>query len=91
MFPQTSNTFQVVLATDNVTTVSIFIYDVIRSGNGAQIGFNAGNGMDSFTLPGAFTSQTLNMDERSNVGVPGVFIYRVDGMHNTAGCAAYNH
>ena len=78
-----SNTFQVVLATDNVTTVSIFIYDVIQSGSGAQIGFNGGNGIDSFTLPGALTSHTLDMDERSNVGVPGVFIYRIDGMHNT--------
>ena len=29
-------------------------------------------------VPGALTNQVLNIDERSNVGVTGVYIYRVD-------------
>ena len=75
---QTNNTFQVVLATDTSITIAIFIYDAIRSGSGAQVGFNAGDGRNFFTLPGALTSQTLAMEELSNIGQPGVFIYRID-------------
>ena len=75
-----NNTFQVVLGTDTSRTVSLFIYDDIQSGSGAQIGFNAGDGITSFTLPEALTSLTLDMEQRSNIGLPGVFIYRLDSM-----------
>ena len=57
----------------------IFIYHDIRWGERAQIGFNAGDGYTSFTLPEALSSQTLSIDRRSNVGEPGVFAYRIDG------------
>ena len=73
-----SSTFQVVLGTDTSRTVSLFIYDDIQSGSGAQIGFNAGDGINSFSLPGVLTSQTLDMEQHSNIGVPGVFVYCLD-------------
>ena len=66
------------LATGTSKSIAIFIYDTIRSGSGAQVGFNAGDGRNFFTLPGALTSQTLAMEELSNIGEPGVFIYRID-------------
>ena len=50
----------------------------IQWGNGANIGFSAGDGTSSFMVPGALTNQVLNIDEGSNVGVTGVYIYRVD-------------
>ena len=60
-------------------TFVFFIYGDIRWGSGANIGFDAGDGTGrSFMVPGALTNQTLNIDERSNVGVRGVYIYRVD-------------
>ena len=45
----------------------------------AQIGFNAGDGYTSFTLTEALSYQTQSIDERSNVGEPGFFVYRIDG------------
>ena len=72
------NTLQAVLATDRVQTVAIFIYDNIQWGEQAQIGFNAGDGHASFKLPGALSDETINMDENSNVGERGVFVYRID-------------
>ena len=73
------NTFQVLLSTDGTQTVAIFIYHDIRWGYGVQIGFNAGDGGTSFTLPEALTELTSSIDQRSNVGEPGVFVYRIDG------------
>ena len=54
-----------------------FIYDDIQWGSGANIGFNAGDGTRSFMVPSALTNQTLNIDEGSNVGVTGVYVYQV--------------
>ena len=58
-------------------TFVFFIYGDIQWGDGANIGFTAGDGTRSFTVPGALTNQVLNIDEGSNVGVTGVYIYRV--------------
>ena len=68
-----------VLATDSVQTIAVFIYHDITWGERAQIGFNAGDGYTSFIFPEALSNQTLSIDERSNVGEPGVFVYRIDG------------
>ena len=66
------------MATDGIRTASIFIYEDINWGAGAQIGFGAGDRDTSLTLPEALTNETLNVDEYSNVGEPGVFVYRID-------------
>ena len=74
-----ANTFQVVIAADQLMTFVFFIYhDIQWGGDGANIGFAAGDGIRSFMVPGALTNQVLNIDEGSNVGVTGVYIYRVD-------------
>lgn len=75
------NTLQAVLATDRILTVVMFIYNNIEWGGGAQIGFNAGDGHAFFKLPGALSDETINMDENSNVGEPGVFVYRIDSKY----------
>ena len=59
-------------------TFVFFIYHDIQWGDGANIGFTAGDGTRYFMVPGALTNQVLNIDEGSNVGVTGVYIYRVD-------------
>ena len=66
------------MTTDGVTSFVIFIYTDIQWGEPAQIGFNAGDGVRFFTVPGALTSLTVDMETLSNIGEPGVFIYRVD-------------
>ena len=78
---QINNTLQVILATDRVRTVAIFLYNDIQWGQEAQIGFNNGDGYTSFTIPEALSIQALNVDETSNVGTPGVYVFQIDGMN----------
>ena len=73
-----ANTFQVVIATDGQRTFVFFIYGDIEWGNDANIGFDAGDGVRSFMLPGALTSQSIIIEDGSNVDVTGLYIYRVD-------------
>ena len=67
-----------VIAADQQMTFVFFIYHDIQWGDGANIGFSAGDSTTSFMVPGALTNQVLNIDEESNVGVTGLYIYRVD-------------
>ena len=57
-----------------------FLYEDIQwSGTNTTIGFNAGDGVRSFTLPESLTAEgVLNLENTSNVGIPGVYIFRVD-------------
>ena len=71
------NSFQVVIATDGQRTFVFFIYGDIEWGF-ANIGFNAGDGVRSFMVPGALSSDSLDIEEGTNVGRRGVYIYRVD-------------
>ena len=73
-----ANTFQVVIATDRQQTFVFFIYGDIQWGDDANIGFNAGDGVRFFMLPGALTNQSVNVEDGSNVDVRGLYIYRVD-------------
>ena len=73
-----ANTFQVVIATDRQQTFVFFIYGDIEWGNDANIGFDAGDSVRSFMLPGALTNQSMNVEDGSNVDVTGLYIYQVD-------------
>ena len=135
-YPQQTNTFQCVLATDGSGSFLIFLYADLQwaladslssgfgsasgsgsdngsrsasgsgseSGNGsgsgsgtvaasgsnessedipdslnlAQAGFNAGDGRRFFALPGSGSVDILELNSSSNVGRPGVWIFRVD-------------
>ena len=68
------NTFQVVLATNGNKTFVLFIYHTIEwYGVSSSIGFKNENGNRHLTVS---TSQPTTS---SNVGLPGVYIYRIDG------------
>ena len=61
----------------------MFLYHDIQWSNvfyyGATIGFNAGDGVHYYTVSDSFTAYgVLNLDNTSNVGIPGMYIYRVD-------------
>lgn len=57
----------------------IFIYDDdgIEWGTGLA-GINVGNGITSSTIPGSLTLNVLNIDQTSNIGIPGVWVFKVD-------------
>ncbi|XP_069120958.1 sushi, nidogen and EGF-like domain-containing protein 1 [Argopecten irradians] len=44
----------------------------------AMVGFNAGDGISSYTVNGSLSDDVINLVYRSNVGVPGKFLFRVD-------------
>ena len=66
------------MTTDGDMSFIFLIYTDIQWGAGVLIGFNAGDGIRSFTVPGALTNLALAFETMSNIGIPGVFIYRVD-------------
>lgn len=48
-----------------------------------QVGFNAGDGEKFYALEGSQAPDVINIDKRSNIGVPGRFIFRTDGAEVT--------
>ncbi len=67
--------------TNGHDSIIALLYQALEWGPRAQIGFNAGDGNRSFTVPGGLTPATLYMQSMSNVGQPGLFVYQVDGKH----------
>jgi len=57
-------------------------------GTPAQAGFNAGDRIRFFNVPGSRTPEIINIASTSNVGRPGVWIFRMDEeIIITAGCS----
>ena len=57
----------------------MFLYHDIQWSSHTTIGFNAGDGVHHYTVPESLTADNvLNLDNTSNVGIPGMYIYRVD-------------
>ena len=69
-----TNEFQVVLATDRTKSFVLFIYGDVTWGK-AGIGFDAGDGVRSYTLPGSLDESTQEVEESSNVGVDRGSVY----------------
>ncbi|CAL8305053.1 alpha-tectorin [Gadus morhua] len=87
------NTFQCVLVSDGATSFSIFNYgEVLWStgtasggdpltglgGTTAQSGFNGGDIGHFFNLPGSRSNDVVNIEQTTNVNVPGRWVFRVD-------------
>ncbi|XP_064386804.1 uncharacterized protein LOC135335283 isoform X4 [Halichondria panicea] len=74
------NTFQVVMASDGQRSFVLFLYDDIQGTNGgrALAGINGGDGVRSVTVPGSLSLSIMNIMTTSNVGRPGVWMFRVD-------------
>ena len=46
-------------------------------GTEALAGYNAGDQINSYTIPGSLTSNITNIARTSNVGIPGTWIFKV--------------
>lgn len=86
------NTFQCVLATDGTNTFAVFLYLDINwttgdnhggtdgiGGTPAQVGFDAGNQIQYHVLNGSLTDEIINIEERSNIGIPGIYMWQING------------
>ena len=56
------------------------------TGGKALAGINAGDGEDFITIPGSLTPGIINITKTSNVGIPGVWIFRVDHGNSMYAC-----
>ncbi|KAL5481924.1 hypothetical protein EMCRGX_G022199 [Ephydatia muelleri] len=75
-----TNTFQAVLATDNVRSYAILQYAdglIQWPSSGAQAGCNAGDGITYVNIPGSRTPSILNIATSSNVGVGGQWVFLI--------------
>nr|XP_034326973.1 uncharacterized protein LOC105329357 isoform X6 [Crassostrea gigas] len=75
---QQRNTFQLVLITNGVHSFVVFNYNKITWTKSTQVGINAGDGINYYSVPGSMKDSMLNLTQMSNVGVPGQFVFRVD-------------
>ena len=48
-------------------------------GTPAQVGFDAGDGERFFSVPGSQTADIVDIDTTSNVDIPGVWMFQVNG------------
>ncbi|XP_072047895.1 sushi, nidogen and EGF-like domain-containing protein 1 [Amphiura filiformis] len=88
------NSFQAILATDGTQSAGIFYFEDLNwsggttndansstglGGIGAQVGFNQGDGVRYFYLPGSRVSnEVINLDTLSNIEYQRLFAYRID-------------
>ncbi len=72
------------MASDGKNLFIVFLYSDIQwirvsVNSTAQIGFDAGDGISHYTFPGSQTDAILNVTQTSNVGVPGMWVFKVSG------------
>ena len=51
----------------------------IQWANSALVGINAGDGINSVTIPGSQTPDIVAISQNSNVGIPGIWFFKVSG------------
>uniref|UniRef100_A0A914P1I8 Uncharacterized protein n=1 Tax=Panagrolaimus davidi TaxID=227884 RepID=A0A914P1I8_9BILA len=84
------NTFQVTLLTDGIQGFAIFYYNKITwttgdvsdgqnglGGTPAEIGYDYGDGINYFTVDDSCKNSVINITQKSNVGSPGVWIFKL--------------
>jgi hypothetical protein len=96
------NTFQLILATDNTYSFAILYYNNITwttgtasggncseglGGRPAKAGFDVGDGITFYEIPGSCTDSIVDVDEGSNINFPGKFIFRVDDSFRPPSCS----
>ncbi|XP_038045494.1 uncharacterized protein LOC119720051 isoform X4 [Patiria miniata] len=76
----TRNTFQAVLVTDGTRSFAMFNYEDIQWSYAQrdQVGFDAGDGVNFYLISEARTADIVNIDERSNIGIRGRWLFRID-------------
>ena len=84
---------QLVLATNCSSSFVLFLYldDGIQwttgnldggmhglGGDEAQVGYDAGDSINYYTVPDSMTPSIVDIETTSNIGIPGMYIFQVD-------------
>ena len=80
-FHPQSNTFQCILATDGTASYVLLLYNstTFSSSNGSFAISRFIGDITSYDLPGSGTAVVSSLSSKSNVAIPGLWVYRVDG------------
>ncbi|KAK6060816.1 Nidogen-like protein [Cooperia oncophora] len=71
------NLFQLALIIGDSMTFAHFVYSKLNSNDYAVAGFSAMN--SSYSLPDSATHDAMLLSEKSDIGIPGEWLFRVDG------------
>ncbi|CAF1038779.1 unnamed protein product [Rotaria magnacalcarata] len=85
------NTFQAIITTNGFYSFTIFTYHQLQWSAGLwggypQIGFNAGDQVNYFTLEKSFSPDVVEVVNDSNIGVPGQFVFHTTGNISDVEC-----
>lgn len=78
------NTFQAIVSTNGKFSFTIYNYQNLTWAKNptanifAQAGFNAGDGNVSFAMEGSLTQNVILLNNKSNINIPGKWIFRID-------------
>lgn len=72
---ENTNTFQLALFSTSNGTFANFIYSNIGWTQGAEAGFNAGDGNNFFALPTSGTGNIMYLEDYGNTGIPGEWMF----------------
>ncbi|CAD5215006.1 unnamed protein product [Bursaphelenchus okinawaensis] len=73
------NMFQIALILSKEATFAHFVYSKLASNNNAAAGFSGSPFTDThFYLPGSGTPTSSSLVEKSNIGIPGEWLFRID-------------
>uniref|UniRef100_A0A8R1DQP9 Uncharacterized protein n=1 Tax=Caenorhabditis japonica TaxID=281687 RepID=A0A8R1DQP9_CAEJA len=71
------NTFQLALIIGDSMTFAHIIYSKLNINTNATAGFSTGE--NSYSLPDSATQDAILLSEKSDIGIPGEWLFRVDG------------
>nr|CDJ83750.1 Nidogen and EGF calcium-binding domain containing protein [Haemonchus contortus] len=72
------NLFQLALIIGDSMTFAHFVYSKLNSNDNAVAGFSSMN--SSYSLPDSATHDAMLLSDKSDIGIPGEWLFRVDGV-----------
>ncbi|VDO48745.1 unnamed protein product [Haemonchus placei] len=72
------NLFQLALIIGDSMTFAHFVYSKLNSNDNAVAGFSSMN--SSYSLPDSATHDAMLLSEKSDIGIPGEWLFRIDGV-----------
>jgi len=85
--PSVNNTFQLVIATDGKLSFLVFNFGIMSWPNSqftmnSFFGYNAGDNINYYSYPDSFTNNITNVASKSNVNIPGKWIFIASSSFN---------
>uniref|UniRef100_A0A0N4ZX96 NIDO domain-containing protein n=1 Tax=Parastrongyloides trichosuri TaxID=131310 RepID=A0A0N4ZX96_PARTI len=73
------NIFQIALIlSEKYGTFAHIVYSKLSSNNDAIVGFHGEPGLHYFNLPGSGTEDSILLGDKSDIGIPGEWLFRID-------------